>query len=546
MGFADGQGSDVAGRQANRRLGAGIGVSLLLHALVLALRFGVPGSGGEAGGQAISVRIAATEPDPAPIPDPPLPPAPLPSAPPQPAAPTGMRLIPPRPPAAPPLAHTPPAPVKPRTPSKARRVSSPAPRAQFEEPPRLIAQDSAPNDFLVDVPQPQESERKTIDPLETQHGGEQGMENTEAQAQAEQEQEQQRLAEAQRQEAQRAAEQAERERQRTEQVAAQRALELAEQERLDRERSEQERLAQQERQTRDQLEQQRLAEEQAVRQRAEQERVLQQRQQQERLEQERLQRERLEQERLVQERLQRERLEQQRLAQERQQQERLAQERLEQQRLEQQRLGQERAAREQAERERLARQGAAQRSAPAPDDPFAVGPGAGGAGGNTGSGSGAAGRLPRDLSGPELKDRARELVKGLDLLKGAPPLAASGGKRRVVVGAAERDVPLRLYVDSWRMKIERTGAVHGPKAWASAGGADPLVNVAVRSDGTVEDVTIIRSSGRPDLDDKVRQIVRLNARYAQFPPNIAARYDVIDIRRIWRFDEGLKLQEELP
>jgi hypothetical protein len=44
----------------------------------------------------------------------------------------------------------------------------------------------------------------------------------------------------------------------------------------------------------------------------------------------------------------------------------------------------------------------------------------------------------------------------------------------------------------------------------------------------------------------VRQIVRLNARYAQFPPNIASRYDVIDIRRIWRFDDALKLLEELP
>lgn len=77
-------------------------------------------------------------------------------------------------------------------------------------------------------------------------------------------------------------------------------------------------------------------------------------------------------------------------------------------------------------------------------------------------------------------------------------------------------------------------------------GRHPLVSVAVRSDGTVEDVTIIRSSGRPDMDDKVRQIVRLNARYAQFPPNIASRYDVIDIRRIWRFDDVLKLIEELP
>jgi TonB family protein len=51
---------------------------------------------------------------------------------------------------------------------------------------------------------------------------------------------------------------------------------------------------------------------------------------------------------------------------------------------------------------------------------------------------------------------------------------------------------------------------------------DPLVSVALRSDGSVDDVTIVRSSGRADLDEAVRRIVRLNARYAAFPANVAA------------------------
>ena len=57
-----------------------------------------------------------------------------------------------------------------------------------------------------------------------------------------------------------------------------------------------------------------------------------------------------------------------------------------------------------------------------------------------------------------------------------------------------------------------------PKVIDERARIDPLVSVAVRSDGSIEDVTIVRSSGRPDTDDAVRRIVRINARYARFPP----------------------------
>jgi len=61
----------------------------------------------------------------------------------------------------------------------------------------------------------------------------------------------------------------------------------------------------------------------------------------------------------------------------------------------------------------------------------------------------------------------------------------------------------------------------------------------------VEDITILRSSGRNDIDQAVRNIVRINARYATFPPNIAAQYDVLEIRRIWSFDDNLRIIEEI-
>ena len=165
-------------------------------------------------------------------------------------------------------------------------------------------------------------------------------------------------------------------------------------------------------------------------------------------------------------------------------------------------------------------------------------------------GNGAGGTSPRGtLDGAGLASRAREMMRGIEL-PGAPPAALRPAQqmqdgRRRVVDTLERDVPLRFYVDSFRQKIERNAAQIRMEVAGGPGRADPLVSVALRSDGSVDDVTIVRSSGRADLDEAVRRIVRLNARYAAFPPNVAARFDVIEIRRIWLFAERLKLLEEV-
>ncbi len=135
------------------------------------------------------------------------------------------------------------------------------------------------------------------------------------------------------------------------------------------------------------------------------------------------------------------------------------------------------------------------------------------------------------------------------MLSGTPPLprgpaTEDKSRRRQYLGNFEKEVPLRLYVESWRQKIERNGSLNYSQLSKEKARGDPVVLVALRSDGSVEEITIIRSSGRADLDEAARRIIRVNAPYSAFPPNIASKYDVIEIRRVWNFDETLHLLEE--
>jgi TonB family protein len=557
---------------SDRRLLGGLLVSLLLHALILLLQFGVPGMGTPGSSPPLTVVLANADAPPLPEPPPPAPVpdagVPIPAVKPAPAS--GMRLVDPvaQPepvPAAPAVKAKPK--LKKGPPRRARRISPPLPAHEtLEQPTKVIAQDSTLNEFALPVVRPEEAEQKTVDVKQAQVGDDDGEDEVaaalEAEAakagrlKAEEEAQAARLADeraraaALEAEARKLAEQEEA-RLKTEQLAKQKqALQKAEQLAAEQLRAEQQRVEQQ-RVEQQRVEQQRVEQQRVEQQRVEQQRVEQQRAEQTRAEQQkaaqlRAEQQKLEQQRAEQQKLEQQRAEQQKLEQQRAEQQRAEQQRAEQQRAEQQRAEQQRAEQQQrAERERAERQAAQAAAARDLVQPDSIGSGGrsptpGGAGA-----SGAAGKLPRNILGSDLANRARDLVKGLDVLSGDPPGQRPRDGRRVAVGPNERDVPLRMYVESWRQKIERNASVNYPRNWADEQKRDPLVSVAVRSDGSVEDVTIITSSGRADMDEAVRRIVRVNARYSAFPPDIAKKYDVIDIRRVWRFDDALKLLEEV-
>jgi hypothetical protein len=48
-----------------------------------------------------------------------------------------------------------------------------------------------------------------------------------------------------------------------------------------------------------------------------------------------------------------------------------------------------------------------------------------------------------------------------------------------------------------------------------------------------------------EIDQAVRRIAELYAPYSKFPPDLARQYDVIEIRRVWFFDDTLKILDEM-
>jgi len=585
--------------RSDRRLGIGIGIalSLLLHGLLLSLQLGVPGLDPGSGGP-IAVTLAppvarstttattttttttpAVErpPESAPEPLPPsVSPAPVaaPTSPPLPQQVRGLRLVD-RPPAPPP-----PEIVKPANPQAGPRPAPPVrikPRLRRIAPPVIVAAPNPVSEFTLPLPEvapgpelaQQAAPDAALSTLETT--AESADQEAEASArlavehqrlrEIEQAQDQERIAQQQHaaDDARKAAELEAQQlvRQRDEQRLVDEQALLV---RQDEARQAQDAAAAAAARANAELMRQREADDLAARQLAEQRQTEQRQAEQAALQAQadaQLREQRREQQReqqREQEQSERQRIEAQRMAQEQAQRQRL--ELLNQRRLAQERASAEQLAQQQARQQadEAARSAAAERLqaqgpglAPGSVQPGAAGVGAGAGDVGPGSGSAAGERSRPDSFAGIPGSRARELLRGLTIPGAMAPAPARdrGDPRRVVADGGERDAPLRLYVDSVRQKLERNAVLGGARLTLRDVRIDPLVSLALRSDGSVDDVTIVRSSGRADVDDAVRRFVQLNARYSAFPPNVAARFDVIEIRRIWRFTDSLKLVEEM-
>jgi TonB-like protein len=140
--------------------------------------------------------------------------------------------------------------------------------------------------------------------------------------------------------------------------------------------------------------------------------------------------------------------------------------------------------------------------------------------------------------------------KKIDLTRLEPQAArelvdrVQASRQRTIFGSGEDDIALKRYIESWGKQVERNGNLNYTQSPEGKARHDPVVTVAIRSDGSIEGIVINRPSGRPELDEAVQRIVQLNSRYSAFPPDLARKYDVIEIRRVWNFDDKLRILEE--
>ena len=117
----------------------------------------------------------------------------------------------------------------------------------------------------------------------------------------------------------------------------------------------------------------------------------------------------------------------------------------------------------------------------------------------------------------------------------------SAARRYRLFGRTDPNAEIILYAEAWSRKIQMNMTLDMVRDAAKEHHTDPLVTVAIRSDGSVESVTFVRSSGVAAIDEAVRRIVESQAPYRVFPPGLASEYDVIEIRRSWHFDIAVRM-----
>lgn len=108
--------------------------------------------------------------------------------------------------------------------------------------------------------------------------------------------------------------------------------------------------------------------------------------------------------------------------------------------------------------------------------------------------------------------------------------------RRKAINAATREHIYAAYMESWRRKIERVGNLNYPKGHMG----DVVVHIAVRQDGSVEKMRILRHADSSLINESALKIATLAAPFPPFPEEIRQKTDILDIIRTWRFLEETK------
>ncbi len=118
-------------------------------------------------------------------------------------------------------------------------------------------------------------------------------------------------------------------------------------------------------------------------------------------------------------------------------------------------------------------------------------------------------------------------------LRGSP-------KHELLVTANTRESSVAIYLDRWRHRIERIGAVNYPLETVRRAGftGSPVLDVRILADGRLGDVVVKRSSGYLTLDQAALNILKLSAPFEPFPRQLAARHDALRISYEWQFLSG--------
>lgn len=114
--------------------------------------------------------------------------------------------------------------------------------------------------------------------------------------------------------------------------------------------------------------------------------------------------------------------------------------------------------------------------------------------------------------------------------------ARSQRPRLKFISASTREHKYAAYMEAWRAKVERIGNLNYPETARQQRLSGSLIlDVGLKPDGSIDEITIRKSSGHKVLDDAAIRIVELASPYSPFPDDIKGETDILHITRTWQF-----------
>lgn len=146
--------------------------------------------------------------------------------------------------------------------------------------------------------------------------------------------------------------------------------------------------------------------------------------------------------------------------------------------------------------------------------------------------------LPPPASEPAdpLKLNVADLMQqGLQQARLAADQAQTGNTRKKYADLYRTTTPDGAYAAYWVRKVEGVGELNLSQALRQARTSGPVLDVAIRADGSLQHVHIVQPSGNEQLDATIRRIVTEAAPYAPFPAALQRECDVLHIKHKWIF-----------
>ena len=145
-------------------------------------------------------------------------------------------------------------------------------------------------------------------------------------------------------------------------------------------------------------------------------------------------------------------------------------------------------------------------------------------------------------TGQELVEQSLEMARLAAEIERRQQLLAKRPKRKFV-SASTKEYEYAAYLRAWVARVERVGNLNYPEEARRRGLSGRLVmTVAVRRDGSIENVLLNSSSGLGILDQAAMRIVRLAEPFPPLPET-EEKVDVLHITRTWQFQNGSVLSD---